>query len=510
MSENKKTKLNYMVEIQPKEYEPGNTPIEGPEDFDYTEKAEQNLSAAKDIKPSMAHAAGNLVMDIATPAIGGAVIGAGIGRRIGKTDAKDAILRAQIKGKDSCSRILQKIADNSNKQTDKLNKVLEKNKKVATAFANKKISPKKALSTILKNTEKEAEIGPNFVEDVIAVLQKDSNKSPKEIRKALKAFVKKNKNNMNAVTLLAAKDNVTFGHSVRVGKLAKKVALEAGLSEEAAEELAQAAFVHDMGKIGISDRVINSTMKFSEHPELRKIMGDHDIIGGEIFEKVNPYWSKIAREHHPNHGHGTSDDSQLVTITDLYDAITSARSYKTSHDKNFALNDEKGILFNIGKGETTEDYLNLLKQLDKKDLLPEYFEVENDLADIFPALKANKIKDKIKKYYYETRSLDNALFGLDAGTFLGLAKYLPDIRLPADKGTISPSSLPSVSEIKEELIPSSRDRTELIDDINRWYKRGVFDNNPEAAKAIANTDFSKTKEIRKLWKYLNKLRNSHN
>ena len=509
MSENKKTKLNYMVELQPKEYEPGNTPIEGPEDFDYSEKAEQNLSSAENIKPSLAHAAGNLVMDIATPAIGGAVIGAGAGLRTGKKDARDAIWRAQT-GKDSGSRIIHKIADKSNERTDELNKVLDDNKKIAAAFANKKISPKKALSKVLKNTEKEAEIGPNFVEDIFAVLAKDTNKSPKEVKKALKDFVNKNKNNLNDVTLLAAKDNVTFGHSVRVGKLAKKVALEAGLSEEAAENLAQAAFVHDMGKIGIPDRVTNSIMRFDEHPELREIMNSHDTIGGEIFEKVNPYWSKIAKEHHPNHGHGTSDDSQLVTISDLYDAITSSRSYKTSHDKNFALNDPAGILYNIGKGETTEDYLNILRSLDKKGLLPEYYEVENDLADIFPALRANKIKDQIRDYYKKIRSLDDAAFGLQAGTFAGLAKYLPEVRLPADKGTIDPSQLPSVSEIKEELFPSSRDRKELIDDINRWYKKGLFENNPEAIKVIANTDFGKTKEIRKLWKYLDKIRKSHN
>lgn len=502
MSENKKTKLNYMVELQPKEYEPGNTPIEGPEDFDYSEKAEQNLSNAENIKPSMAHTVGNLVMDVATPVVAGTMGGAAVGRHIGKKDARDAIRRAQV-GKDSGSRIISKIAKNSDKRTDELNKILDENKKIATAFANSEISPKKALSTILKNTEKEAEIGPNFVEDIFDVLAKDSMKSPKEIKKALKAFVKKNENNLNDVILLAAKDNVTFGHSVRVGKLAKKVALEAGLSEEAAEKLAQAAFVHDMGKIGIPDRVINSTIRFSEHPELREIIKNHDIVGGEIFEKVNPYWSKIAREHHPTHGHGKSNDSQLVTISDLYDAITSSRSYKTDHDKNFALNDTGGILYNIGLGETTEDYLNILKQLDKKGLLPEYYEVENDLADIFPALRANKIKDQIRKYYEQTRSLDKAMQGLNAGILLSTS------RLP-DKGGIVPSSLPSVSEIKEELFPSSRDRKELIDDISSWYKRGLFENNPEAIKAIANTDFGKTKEVRKLWKYLDKISNSHN
>ena len=502
----KKTKLNYMVEMQPKEYEPGNTPVEGPEDFDYSEKAEQNLSNAENIKPSMGHTVGNLVMDIATPAIGKAAIGAGVGKLTGKvvgSNAAKKIVKAVKEGKDTGSHIFSKLAKNSNKRTGELDEILDENKKIAAAFANSEISPTKALSTILKNTEKEAKIGPNFVEDIYAVLAKDSMKSPKEVKKALKAFVKKNENNLNDVILLAAKDNVTFGHSVRVGKLAKKVALEAGLSEEAAEKLAQAAFVHDMGKIGIADRVINSTMRFSEHPELKKIIENHDIVGGEIFEKVNPYWSKIAKEHHPTHGHGKSDDSQLVTISDLYDAITGSRSYKTSHDKKYALNDPKGIPYNIGQGETTEEYLNILKALDKKGLLPEYYEVENDLADIFPALRANKVKDQIREYYEQLGSLSGAIVGLTSGLMLPSMKKL-------DKGGVLPSEIPSVSEIKEALNPSSRDRTELIDDINKWYKDGLFENNPEAIKVIANTDFGKTKEVRKLWKYLDKARNNHN
>lgn len=491
MSENKKTKLNYIVEVQPKEY--------GPEDFDYSEKAEQNLSEAENIQPSLAHSVKNLATDIATPAIGGKVLG----KLIGKGVASAAIRSAQ-KGKGSglLGGVSKKIAEDSNKHTDELKDILGENKRIATSFANREISPSKALSTILKNTEREAEIGPNFVEDVYAILAKDSKKSPRAVKRALKNFVKKNENNLNDVILLAAKDSVTFGHSIRVGKLAKKVALEAGLTEEAAEKLAQAAFVHDMGKIGIPDRVVNSTARFSEHPELRDIINSHDTIGGEIFEKVNPYWSKIAKEHHPTHGHGKSNDSQLVTITDLYDAITSSRSYKTDHDKKFALTNERGIPYNIGLGETTEEYLDILKRLDKKGLLPEYYEVENDLADIFPALRANKLKDKIRKHYERTGSIDGIIAGMAAGLSLDV--------LDADKGGVLPTDLPSISEIKEYFIPSSRDKKELIDDISNWYKKGLFENKPEAIKAIANTDFSKSKEVRKLWRDLAKINNSHN
>lgn len=503
MNENKKTKLNYIVEVQPKEY--------GPEDFDYSEKAEQKLSEAENIEPSLAHSIKNLATDIATPAIGGKLAGKVIGKIIGNKAikaAQESIQKAaQQKGKapefsKSFSKAASKVAENSNKRTDKLNEILDENKKIATSFANREISPRKALSTILKNTEKEAEIGPNFVEDVYAVLAKDSKKSPKAVKRALKNFVKKNENNLNDVILLAAKDSVTFGHSIRVGKLAKKVGLEAGLTEEAAEELAQAAFLHDIGKLGTPARVVNSTAKFSEHPELRDIINSHDVIGGEILENVNPYWANIAKQHHPNNGHGTSNDSQLVTITDLYDAITSPRSYKKDNDKKFALTDKDGIPYNIGKGETTEEYLDILKSLDKKGLLPEYYEVENDLADIFPALRANKLKDQIRKEYERTGSIDGAIAGLAAGLLVQ--------ELDPDKGGVLPTDLPSVSEIKEYFIPSSRDKKELIDDINLWYKKGLFENKPEAIKAIANTDFSKSKEVRKLWKELAKINNSHN
>lgn len=503
MSENKKTKLNYIVEMQPKEY--------GPEDFDYSEKAEQNLSEAENIKPSLAHSVKNLATDIATPAIGGKLAGKIIGKIAGSVaikSAQKAIQKAaQQKGKapefsKSFSKAASKVAEYSNKHTDELNELLDENKKIATSFANREISPRKALSTILKNTEKEAEIGPNFVEDVYAVLAKDSKKSPRAVKRALKNFIKKNENNLNDVILLAAKDSVTFGHSIRVGKLAKKVALEAGLTEEAAENLAQAAFLHDIGKLGTPARVVNSTARFSEHPELRDIINSHDVIGGEILEKVNPYWANIAKQHHPNNGHGTSNDSQLVTITDLYDAITSPRSYKKDNDKKFALTNEKGIPYNIGIGETTEEYLDILKRLDKKGLLPEYYEVENDLADIFPALRANKLKDKIRKEYERTGSIDGIIAGLAAGLSLSV--------LDADKGGVLPTDLPSISEVKEYFIPSSRDKKELIDDISNWYKKGLFENKPEAIKAIANTDFSNTKEVRKLWKDLAKINNSHN
>ena len=507
MSENKKTKLNYMVEMPPKEY--------GPEDFDYSEKAEQNLSDAENIQPSLAHSVKNLATDIATPAIGGKLVGKIIGKVVANSAIKSVQEAAQKSAQKSAqqkvkapkfsksfSKVASKVAEDSNKHTDKLMDILDENKKIATSFANKEISPRKALSTILKNTEREAEIGPNFVEDVYAVLAKDSKKSPRAVKKALKNFVKKNENNLNDVILLAAKDSVTFGHSIRVGKLAKQVALEAGLTEEAAENLAQAAFLHDIGKLGTPARVVNSTAKFSEHPELRDIINSHDVIGGEILEKVDPYWANIAKQHHPNNGHGTSNDSQLVTITDLYDAITSPRSYKKDNDKNYALTNERGIPYNIGNGETTEEYLDILKRLDKKGLLPEYYEVEDDLADIFPALRANKLKDKIRKEYERTGSIDGIITGLAAGLSLSV--------LDKDKGGVLPTDLPSISEIKEYFIPSSRDKKELIDDISNWYKKGLFENKPEAIKAIANTDFSKKEEVRKLWKELAKINNSHN
>lgn len=499
MSENKKTKLNYMVEIQPKEYEPGNTPVEGPEDFDYSEKAEQNLSSAENIKPSMAHAAGNLVMDFSP-----ILVGSGIGKVIGTKFTNKMLQRlVNNKGNDEkANKFANKIVHSSEKQTKKLEKALHENAESAKRLADRTIVPKKALNTVLKNSVLEAKIGPDWASDIPIILGKEAKLSNKEINKIMKSWIKKNMDSPDLISLIEAKDpNYTFGHSVRVSRLTKDLALEAGLPTEQAEILGQAALLHDMGKIATQQRVLDSSDYFKMSKSGRdKFLYDHDINGYNILENTDPFAAKIAKSHHPLHKRTENRDinDELVTIADLYDAISGDRSYKGSKSKKDTLDIiEKD---SIPKGETSQEFLDLLLKLDEKGKLSEFYPVESDLSEAFIAMKKNAIENYAKKHISNKATM--------LGTALGTA-FTPVTR-NLDKGGVLPTNLPTISEIKEGLIPSSRDKKELIEDISRWYENGLFENNPEAIKAIANTDFSKAKEVRKLWKYLDEVSKDHN
>lgn len=491
MSDNKKTKLNYMVVIPSKEYEPGNTPVEGPEDFDYTEQAEEVLSNAENIKPSTARKVVTTAIDIGTPILGGAIIGNMMGNKAVKRVTEN-------KGEDNVANAIEAgIVASSEKQTGKLKKKLEENKKVAKDFAEGKTSPKKALKKILDNSKFEAAIGPDYKDDIQVILEKEANLSDKQINKIFKDWLEKNKESPDLIHLIEAKDpNYTFGHSVRVARLTKDLALKAGLSPERAEALEQAALLHDMGKVATQQRVLDSSDIFPQtHSGREAALYNHDIWGKEILESTDPLAARLAESHHPLHGRTETSglEDKLVTIADLYDAISGARSYKGSKSKQDTLDIiEKS---NIPKGETTKEFLDLLLQLDKDNKLNEFYPVESDLSEAFTAMKKNALENIIRNQY------------IKKGIMYG-AGY--DVLQNLDKGGVADSSLPSITDIVEEFSPSSRDKKELIDDINRWYERGNFDNNPEAIKAIANTDFSKAKEVRKLWKDLYKISNNPN
>lgn len=501
MSDNKKTKLNYMVVIPSKEYEPGNTPVEGPEDFDYTEQADENIESAKKQKSSMLHSMGNFALDISP-----AIIGVITGTAIGKTKAKKAISDL-TKGADSelANKTADMITNSSKKQTKKLEKALEENTKTAKGMLEGKVVPKKALKTVLDNSKLEAIIGPHYEDDIGNILSKESTKSNAEIDKIFKNFIKKHSDDPDIIALLEAKDpNVTFGHSVRVSRLVKKIAEEAGLPMDKAQALADAALYHDMGKIAVPQRVLDSTEFFRKTKSGRDApIKTHPKIGAEILEDADPLAARLARTHHPLYEDSNptgSLDEGFVTIADLYDALTSPRSYKNGNSKEATI--EKILPSFIETGETTQEFIDLLLRLDEKGKLDEFYPVDSDLAEAFTSMKKNALERKIQRDFMKKSGLEGLALGAGVSAALSPHKHL-------DKGGVgiqdSRMVIPTVTDIKEELFPATRNKKELIDEISRWYERGNFDNNPEAIKAIANTDFSKTKEIRKLWKYLDKV-----
>ncbi|MCR5672812.1 MAG: response regulator [Lachnospiraceae bacterium] len=135
-----------------------------------------------------------------------------------------------------------------------------------------------------------------------------------------------------------AKDKYTNGHSSRVAEYSKEIAARLGYSEQEQDEIYIIGLLHDVGKIGIPDAIINKNSRLDdiEYDTIKK----HSVIGTQILETIKemPNLSKGARWHHERYdGTGYPDGlageeipevARIIAVADAYDAMTSNRSYR--------------------------------------------------------------------------------------------------------------------------------------------------------------------------------------
>lgn len=136
------------------------------------------------------------------------------------------------------------------------------------------------------------------------------------------------------------KDNETGLHVIRMSHYAQRLALAAGCSPEWAEDLLNAAPMHDVGKIGIPDAILQKPGKLT--PEEWVVMQSHPNIGAEIIGHHPSGVLRLARTvalyHHEKwngtgypHGLAGTDiplEARIVALADVFDALTSERPYK--------------------------------------------------------------------------------------------------------------------------------------------------------------------------------------
>lgn len=156
------------------------------------------------------------------------------------------------------------------------------------------------------------------------------------------------------------KDNETGLHVIRMSHYAKEIALAAGMNEIDAEELLNAAPMHDIGKIGIPDFILQKPGKLT--PEEWETMKTHTSIGATIIGDDNSNLLKIARIIALNHhekwdgsgypvglaGDAIPVEARIVAIADVFDALTSIRPYKpawTIEDASRYIEQESGKHF---------------------------------------------------------------------------------------------------------------------------------------------------------------------
>lgn len=135
-----------------------------------------------------------------------------------------------------------------------------------------------------------------------------------------------------------AKDTYTNGHSTRVAEYSREISRRAGFSEEVQDEIYMMGLLHDVGKIGIPDAIINKPAKLTD--EEYSIIQKHPVTGAKILKNITefPKLSTGARWHHERYdGKGYPDgiagekiptEARIIAVADAYDAMSSRRSYR--------------------------------------------------------------------------------------------------------------------------------------------------------------------------------------
>ena len=141
-----------------------------------------------------------------------------------------------------------------------------------------------------------------------------------------------------------AKDKYTNGHSSRVAEYSREIAARYGYSQKEQDEIYIIGLLHDVGKIGIPDAIINKKDRLTD--EEYDIIKKHPVIGTQILATIKemPNLSNGARWHHERYdGKGYPDGlagedipevARIIAVADAYDAMTSHRSYRDTLPQN--------------------------------------------------------------------------------------------------------------------------------------------------------------------------------
>lgn len=157
---------------------------------------------------------------------------------------------------------------------------------------------------------------------------------------------------------IEAKDPYTRGHCERMQGFALLIAKELNLSEEEKRNVELAALLHDVGKIGVPEKILLKEGKLDE--EEWKVMKKHPLIGVEILREIKQLREVIpgVQYHHERYdgkgypeglsGEGIPLIARIIAIADSYDAMTSDRPYRKGLTQEVADNELvrlKGLQF---------------------------------------------------------------------------------------------------------------------------------------------------------------------
>ncbi len=147
---------------------------------------------------------------------------------------------------------------------------------------------------------------------------------------------------LNAIRALAyaleVKDKYTSGHSQRVADVSAAIAKELHLSEESIDKIVLAGLVHDIGKIGVRESVLNKPERLTneefQHIQNHPVIGEHILspIAGdeEILKHIRNHHARFDGTGYPDRlkGYQIPMGARILAVADAYEAMTSERPYR--------------------------------------------------------------------------------------------------------------------------------------------------------------------------------------
>ncbi|MFQ5876828.1 MAG: HD domain-containing phosphohydrolase [Acidobacteriota bacterium] len=170
---------------------------------------------------------------------------------------------------------------------------------------------------------------------------------------------------------LEAKDRYTSGHSQRVSRFATLIARSLGLPPGEVEVIGQVARLHDIGKIGMLDKILNKPGKLT--PEELEAVRAHPVIGAQILAPVKTFEKHVAgiKHHHETYDGGGYPDglkgteiplaARIVCLADAFDAMTSTRPYRVGLPLGFAMREMQRMAGRQFCPECVDAFVRVLK-----------------------------------------------------------------------------------------------------------------------------------------------------
>ncbi len=185
-----------------------------------------------------------------------------------------------------------------------------------------------------------------------------------------------------------AKEPHMRGHSERVAVFSRSIAENMGLSHEQCTALEMAAYLHDIGKIGISGHILRKPGPLNEEETLT--MRHHPLIGANILRPVAFPWSigPVVRHHHERYDGGGYPAglrgeeipilARVLCVADAYEAMIADRPYRKSLSAQGAISELKGCAGTQFDPRVVDSLIEVLRASDSESHGPERVGLEVD------------------------------------------------------------------------------------------------------------------------------------